>query len=138
MLFLPKGFFSDFTSKIVYVRNSAIDEINSLEVWQSSIYYAGLLVDGTKPTKRLMYYFFSYFLAKLFAQILSIFFLLFYNFTKIKIQSIECQESKPATLCFTFNLSKKYLDHQMLGQWDNQPSNPAYYIEDCPISYLQM
>ena len=21
----------------------------------------------------------------------------------------------------------------MLGWWDNQPSDPAYYIEDCPI-----
>ena len=25
------------------------------------------------------------------------------------------------------------MDHQTLGPWDNQPSNPAYYIEDSQI-----
>ena len=29
---------------------------------------------------------------------------------------------------------KKYLEHLMLGQWDNRPIDPAYYIEDCRIS----
>ena len=23
------------------------------------------------------------------------------------------------------------MDHQTLGQWDNRPSDPAYYVEDC-------
>ena len=26
------------------------------------------------------------------------------------------------------------MDHQTLGKWDNQPSDPVYYIEDCRIS----
>ena len=25
------------------------------------------------------------------------------------------------------------MEHQTLGQWDNQYSNPAYYIENCLI-----
>ena len=37
---------------------------------------------------------------------------------------------------FFFNLSKWYLDHQMLGWWDDGPSNPVYYSEDCQISSL--
>ena len=26
------------------------------------------------------------------------------------------------------------MEHQALGQWDDRPSDPAYYIEDCRIS----
>ena len=54
----------------------------------------GRWVDGTNDslTKRLMFQvlFFSYFLAKFFAKIVSIF---FYQFTKIKIKSFECPKS---------------------------------------------
>ena len=28
------------------------------------------------------------------------------------------------------------MDHQTFGRWDNQPSDQAYYIEDCRISIL--
>ena len=52
---------------------------------------------------------------------------------RIKIKSFECPKLKPATHCFIFNLSKWYLDHQKLGRWDDWPSDPAYYIEDCRI-----
>ena len=59
---------------------------------------------------------------------------LFYNFTKIEIKSFECTKSKPATHCFTFNLSKLYLDHQTLGRWDERPRDLVCLIEDCRIS----
>ena len=45
-------------------------------------------------------------LKKFFAKIFSIYFFIFYNFTKIKIKSFECPNSKPETHCFIFNLSK--------------------------------
>ena len=48
--------------------------------------------------------------------------------------SCECPKSKPATNCFAFKLSRWYLDHQRLGQWDNWSGDLAYYIEDCQIS----
>ena len=40
---------------------------------------------------------------------------------------------KPATHCFIFNLSKQYLNNQVLGQWDDWLSDQAHYIEDCRI-----
>ena len=64
--------------------------------------------------------------------------LFFYIFTKIKIKNFECPKSKPLTHCFIFNLSQWYFNHQMLGRWDDQPSNPAYYTEDCRILRLQI
>ena len=39
------------------------------------------------------YHFFSWFLAKFFAKILSIYFLIFYKITKIKIKNFECPRS---------------------------------------------
>ena len=49
-------------------------------------------------------------------------------------QIFECPKSKLATHCFICNLSKWYFDHRTISQWDNRPSNPAYYIEGCQIS----
>ena len=55
-----------------------------------------------------------------------------YNSKVINIKSFEFPKPKVATLCFIFNQSKEYLDHQTFGQWDDHPSEPAYY-EDCWI-----
>ena len=58
----------------------------------------GRWVDGRNDssTKRLMVevLFFSWFLAKFFAKILSIYFLIFYKITKMKIKSFECPKSE--------------------------------------------
>ena len=36
-------------------------------------------------------------------------------------------------MVFAKNFARNYEKHQTLGQWDNHPSDPAYYIEDCRI-----
>ena len=36
-------------------------------------------------------------------------------------------------LFFSIYVSKKYLDHQTLGRWDNRPRDSMYYFEDCRI-----
>ena len=104
-----------------------------------------LWVAGTNDslTKRLMFqvlFFFSWFLAKYFAKILSIFFLFLYKqwmktlhfyFFKVIKKKFEMIFAKD----FARNYEeKKYLEHQTLGQWDDHPSDPAYYIEDCRIN----
>ena len=66
------------------------------------------------------YYLSLWFLAKFFAIILSIYLLIFYNFMKIRINSFE---SKSATHCFIFNLSK-------LGGWHDRPSVLYWRLSD--------
>ena len=81
------------------------------------------------------HYFFNNFLKNSLSNYFQfILFYFVYNWTKICSKMSEYPKSKPTTHCFIFNLSELYLDHQTLGWWDDRPSNPVYYIEDCQIS----
>ena len=73
--------------------------------------------------------FFSWFLAKFFETILSIYFLFFYKITKIKIKSFEFPKSIKSIKNIILGTSDSWLTIRLY----HCPSNPAYYIVDWRI-----
>ena len=83
-------------------------------------------------TKHLMFKVFFFFITscKILQKIVFIYFLLFYDFTKLKIESFECPKS-------IRNSEKKMMlgtsDAWLMSHLSQQTSEPAYHIVDCRI-----
>ena len=116
-----------FTIALSYDHKMKCDNLqyNTLGCW-----VAGMIVSLIERLMIQVLFFFIISCKTLCKNLFNLFSYFLYKFTKIKIKSFESPKSKPATHCYIFNLSKVYLDHQRLGGWDNQPSDPVYYIED--------